>query len=185
MNRRTALPMITVAMFGFGVALPVASAVAWPQTLKDQMVGTWTLVSWKEVRQDGAKIPPLLGASPQGVLMLDADGHLSFQVMAALPKFASNDRKKSSPVEDQIMAKGVFSYFGTYTVRESDRQFIVHVDRATFPNMNGTQSKKVITDITATELRYTNPGTLAGRHVEFVWRRAGNARLSSSTAPMR
>ncbi|MDQ6732911.1 MAG: lipocalin-like domain-containing protein [Nitrospirota bacterium] len=90
MSRSIAL---VVALLGLGTVLPTGNAVA-GQTLKDQPVGTWMLVSWDEMKPDGTKIPPLAGINPKGIVMFDANGHISFQAVAALPKISSYDRRK-------------------------------------------------------------------------------------------
>ena len=103
MNRLITLPMAAVSMFGFAASLP---ASAGQETLKQQLVGTWSLVSWKEVLPDGTKIASLGDANVKGRLMFDATGHVSFQVIAELPKLKSNDRKKTSSEENKALAQG-------------------------------------------------------------------------------
>jgi hypothetical protein len=51
MNRRNILGLSTVA--AFGLALLPSGGVAQQKTLKDQLVGTWTLVSTTTTRPDG------------------------------------------------------------------------------------------------------------------------------------
>ena len=63
MNRLITLPMAAVSMFGFAASLP---ASAGQETLKQQLVGTWSLVSWKEVLPDGTKIASLGDAISKG-----------------------------------------------------------------------------------------------------------------------
>ena len=41
-----------------------------------------------------------------------------------------------------------------------------------YPNLAGGEQKRVITSITADELKYTNPATSTGTKAEAVWRRA-------------
>jgi hypothetical protein len=185
MNRSITLPMAAAALFGLAVSLPAGDAVAGQETLKDRLVGTWTLVSWEEVLPDGTKVAPLGDVNSKGILMFDATGHVSFQVMAELPKLASNDRKKTTAEENKALAQGVFSYFGTYSVSETHRNVVIHVESSTFPNMNGTDSKRIVTSLTANELEYTNPATLAGRRSQFAWKRAQPTLLTVMVAPTR
>jgi len=49
--------------------------------------------------------------------------------------------------------------------------------------MNGTDSKRIVTSLTADELKYTNPATLAGRRSEFVWKRAEPTLLTVMAMP--
>ena len=63
MNRLITLPMAAVSMVGLAASLP---ASAGQETLKQQLVGTWSLVSWKEVLPDGTKIASLGDANIKG-----------------------------------------------------------------------------------------------------------------------
>jgi hypothetical protein len=99
MNRRNILSLSAVT--ALGLAMLPGNAVAQTKSLKDQLVGTWTLVSAESAAKDGTKIPFIEGTNLNGLLVLDASGRISFQVMATLPKIASNDRLKSTPAEDQ------------------------------------------------------------------------------------
>ena len=55
MNRRSALTLIALALLCLGVALPAGKAVGQQAggTLKNQLVGTWMLVSIYNDRRDG------------------------------------------------------------------------------------------------------------------------------------
>jgi hypothetical protein len=183
MNRLITLSMAAVAVFGLAASAPASDAIAGQETLKQRIVGTWTLVSWEEVLPDGTKVPTFADGKFKGLLMFDATGHVSFQAIADLPKIKSNDRKKTTADENKALAQGVFSYFGTYSVSETHHNVTFHVESSTFPNMTGTDSKRIITSLTATELKYTNPATLAGRRSEFVWKRAEPTLLTFMAAP--
>jgi hypothetical protein len=80
---------------------------------------------------------------------------------------------------------GIVSYFGTYSVNEEHRDIIMHVERSTFPNMNGTVNKRVVISLTADELKYANPATAAGRQSNFMWRRAQRSPLNLTVLPTR
>jgi len=58
MNRRTTLALSTTALLCLGVALPSSSAVAQQKSLKDQLLGTWTLVSVTEVSRTAERKLP-------------------------------------------------------------------------------------------------------------------------------
>jgi hypothetical protein len=48
-----------------------------------------------------------------------------------------------------------------------------NIETATFPNLIGAPNqRRIVTAISADELRFTNPRTPAGVTLEFVWRRA-------------
>jgi Lipocalin-like domain len=71
MNRRNILGI--AAMTGLGLSVLSGSVVAQQKPLKEQLVGTWTLVSTDQVRPDGSKLKQL-GANPTGVNVFDANG---------------------------------------------------------------------------------------------------------------
>jgi hypothetical protein len=50
-------------------------AVAQQQPLKEQLVGTWTLVSWEQKNGDGTKVKRY-GANPTGIAFFDAGGDI-------------------------------------------------------------------------------------------------------------
>ena len=146
-----------------GVAFCGSNAVAQQKTLKEQLVGTWTHVSTKYKFPDG-KTTDTFGPNAKGILMLDAAGHVAFINMRSdLPKFASKDRTKGTPEENKAVVAGSFAYFGTYTVNEAERTFTVRYEGTTFPNFDGIDSKRIITALTADELKYENPAATIGQ----------------------
>jgi hypothetical protein len=161
------------ALAAVAVAMLSASAPAQQKSLKDQLIGAWTHVSTKYKFPDG-KTADTMGPNARGILILDASGEMAFiNMKATLPKFASNDRTKGTPEENKAIVEGSYSYFGKYTINETDHSFTVHIDGSTFPNFDGADQKRVVT-ITGDELKYTNPvATIgAGVVVEATWRRA-------------
>ena len=106
-----------------GLAMVAASvATASAQTIKEQLVGTWTLVSLVEQYQDGRKETAPFGPNLKGQLMLDRTGRFSLQLIGERPKAAGNPRNPVGPA---------VAYFGTYSVSEGDKSLTYHVERAT------------------------------------------------------
>ena len=68
MNRRSILSLSAAAVFG--LALAAESATAQTKTLKEQLLGTWTLVSFDSLDASGAKVPNMEGATSRGWLSL-------------------------------------------------------------------------------------------------------------------
>ena len=73
MNRRTPLAMSTTALLCLAVSLSASDSFAQQKSLKDQLVGTWTLVSSDQVRPDGSKLKQFR-ANPKGINVFDANG---------------------------------------------------------------------------------------------------------------
>jgi hypothetical protein len=61
-------------------------------------------------------------------------------------------------------------FYGTYTV--NDGVLITRIEGSSYPNIIGGEQKRIITSLTADELRYINPTTSTGTKAEAVWRRA-------------
>ena len=114
-NPRRTLPFAAMVVLMFlGVVLQVHA-----QRAQDRLVGTWTLVSIYIEGPDGSRFDPF-GASPTGILFMDANGRISVQFIGSdLSNFVSNDRLDATPEEIKTVAQGILCYFGTYSV--SDR----------------------------------------------------------------
>ena len=55
-------------------------ALGQKQSLKEQLVGTWTLLSWEQKKGDRIKIERY-GTNPQGIAFFDAGGRYIITVM--------------------------------------------------------------------------------------------------------
>lgn len=140
--------------------------------LKAQLVGTWVLVQCEVTAPDGAKRSLVAGSNPTGQYIFTDDGHFSFQAVAEFGKFLSNDRMRTTPEEDKAAVRASIAYYGTYTVDETDRVIEVHIERSSFPNQSGTDSRRVITTLSADEMSYINPRRRAGGSISCTFRRA-------------
>ena len=74
MDRRSAIGIS--AMTALGLTLFPSGAVGQQQSMKEQLVGAWSLVSFELVRQDGSK-QSTFGVNPKGIAFFDAGGHYS------------------------------------------------------------------------------------------------------------
>jgi hypothetical protein len=170
--RRFLLKLIAMALLFLGVALSAGKAVGQQagSTIKDQLVGTWMLVSNYTEREDGSKVETF-GPNPKGILMVDGDGHLSLQeVRSDLRKFASNDRQEGTTEENKAIVQGSIGYFGRYTLDEGSKTLTIHLEGCSFPNWTGTDLKRSIT-LTGDELTWSGVGS-SGKPVRTVWKRA-------------
>ncbi len=167
------LTATAVSLLILGVALPAGDAVAQQKSLKEQLVGTWKLVSVESVRNDGSK-RDLSGPYRKGVVIYTSDGHFALvDTRSDLPRFASNSRQTGTPDEYKAVVQGSIAYFGTYSVNEADKVITVQIEGSTFPNLIGrTDQKRIITSLTADELKFTNPATPSGETLQLVWKRA-------------
>jgi Lipocalin-like domain len=164
------LTATTVSVLIMGGALHAGDAVAQQKSLKEQLVGTWIYVSSTSTRADGSKTDrPNL----KGIVIYTSDGHFAFMsVRADLPKLANPDRARATAEEAQAVVAGSIAYYGTYSINEVDKVLTAKVEGSTYANLIGTDQKRIITSLTADELKFTNPRTPAGVTLEFVWKRA-------------
>ena len=176
MNRHIAVgrSILNIAVItAMGLALPSSSAIAQTKSIKDQLVGTWTLVSWEQATPDGTKRQDF-GPNPKGVTTFDASGHIiTMYARPDLPKIASTDRLKVTPQEAQAINVGSLAYFGTYTVDEASKTITLQMESSTYPNQLSVPQKRVISTLTAEELKFTNLTPTAGvGQINIAYKRA-------------
>ena len=168
MNRRNTLSLC--ATIALGLALLPGSAVSQQKPLKEQLVGTWTIVSNDNVAPDGTK-RQIFGANPKGILMFESNGrYAQIFVRPDRPKFKANNRLQGTPEEIRAAYEGALVHFGTWSVTEAD--IVIRTEGALYPNQEGTEGKRTIVKLTADELKLANPASGAGGTTEAVFRRA-------------
>jgi hypothetical protein len=171
-NRRNILSISVITALGL-VLLP-GSAVSQQKSLKDQIVGAWNPVAWERTAPDGTKVHTF-GTNPKGVSYFGADGRFFvFLSSGDLPKIASNDRTKATPQEAKAIMDAAIAYSGTYTVDEASKTISYRIEVTTFPNQ-AVEQKRLITSLTANELKHTNPTATAGGKIEVTFKRAAAA----------
>jgi hypothetical protein len=170
MNRRTIFSMATIAALGL-VMLPTG-AVSQQKTLKEQLVGTWTLVSIIATDKAGAK-SERRGPNPKGLLIFEANGRYSLLTSRSdLPRFAIDNVNQGTAEEYKAVVTGMIANIGTWAVDEATKTITTYIEAGSFPNLNGNTQKRVISALTAEELKYVNGASAVGTVDEAVWRRA-------------
>jgi hypothetical protein len=159
--------MITVIAI-LGAVVP--SSAFSQEALKEQLFGAWQLSAFNSVHADGSKLT-VFGDRPNGIAFFDRTGHYIITVMRSDRAKYAADRTHGTVEENKATAQGTITYFGTYTVNESDRTLNIHVVGSSFPNWNGTDQKRSFA-ISADELKLTNPVASTGGKTEVVWKRA-------------
>jgi hypothetical protein len=110
MNRGSILS--TSAMTVLGLALVPSSAVSQQKSLKDQLVGAWTLVSRDNTATDGTKGQPF-GPNPRGILILEGSGRYAWMVgRPDRPKLKSTNASEVTAAELGAAAQGFGANFG-------------------------------------------------------------------------
>ncbi len=127
--------LIAISLLILGAALSADNAIAQQKSVKEQLVGTWTLVSVEGVRNDGSKVE-VFGSNPKGTVIYTSDGHLALvQMRSDLPKLASNSRDRGTPEENKALVQGSIAYFGTYAVNEVEKVITLQLEGSTFANL--------------------------------------------------
>src|SRR6202166_777399 len=172
MNRRTTLAITTTALLCFAIGSSASPSLAEETLLKEQLVGTWMLVSSDQVRPDGSKLKQF-GANPKGINVFDANGRFFLMVASAdNSRIAARDPNETNQEEIGGLIAESIAYYGTYTVNEEVNVITLHLDASTFPNQVGTDQKRSINSLTANELKYSSPAAKSGDQVHQVWKRA-------------
>jgi hypothetical protein len=142
-------------------------------SLKEQLVGTWTLLSVDNIYPDSSRIHPY-GEAPAGILVFDAKGNYAIQILKTVrPKVASGDKNNCTQEEYAALVQGSNSHFGKYSVDEAGSTITFNIEHASFPNWEGTRQKRSYT-YTGNEIRYVvTHTTQCGIAViaEVAWRR--------------
>jgi hypothetical protein len=109
-------------------------------TVSGQLVGGWRLVSRVTRTADGQiVVDPSLSATPKGVLIYDATGHVAAQLsrpgrtlQTILDDCADVAKVKGTQDTAQTIL-GYDAYFGTYKVDEEKMTVTHHLESALFP----------------------------------------------------
>jgi hypothetical protein len=160
--------VIAVVLCLFVAGLLSAPGIALGQSLKEQIVGTWQLVS-QYTEEKGVKSYPY-GNKPVGLLVFDASGNVSqFLAKPNLPKFAIDNRLKGTDKEYRDVMQGMLASIGTYTVEGST--VTVKWIASSYPNRAGTTEKRTYS-ISGDELSGSNPTSTTGGISITKWVRA-------------
>jgi Lipocalin-like domain len=168
MNLRRIFAACAIATFGS--SMMTIDALGQNQSLKEQLVGSWTLLSWEQKKGDGTKLERY-GASPKGIAFFDDGDRYIITVMRSdRTKYTSNALWQGTPDENKETADGTITYFGTYSISEADSSIAIHIEGSSFPNWNGTNQKRFVA-IAGEQLTLTvrPPG---GDVVDVIWKRA-------------
>jgi hypothetical protein len=136
MRRRAVLGLLFAVSVVVWEITPQANSHKEPQTNisggREQLVGTWRLISRVVRLEDGAAVQDLgLGKTPTGYLVYDRSGHMSAQLMR-LNRPAAIDCGTPGPAssDNSQSVNGYDAYFGTYTIDENSHTVTHHLEGA-------------------------------------------------------
>jgi hypothetical protein len=108
----------------------------------NQFIGAWRLVSVEDRRADGSLTYPY-GERPRGLLLYDATGRMSVQIMRSdRPPLSSNEWAEVRAEEIKSTVEGFTAFFGTYEINEAEATIIHRVEGHVLPDSVGKELKR-------------------------------------------
>jgi len=139
--------------------------------MPDPLVGTWTLLSWRNEASDGTVTHPM-GEDAVGFLVYSSDGHVSAHLARRQrPHFAHTDMVRGTPAENTAAMTTHISYVGTYEFFGDT--VVHHAILSSFPNWSGTDQHRRATFEGDTLLLSGEPMSFEGRTIvaHALWQR--------------
>jgi hypothetical protein len=169
MNRHCALTVSALAILA--LMFPAGSAISQQKSLKDQLVGTWTLLIDDSVQPDGRQTP-LFGPNPNGVVTFEPSGQYKLEISPSnLPKLASSNPTSEAADEHKAALAGTIAQNGSYTVDEAAHALFFRADSSSAPNLEQAQQEWQFNILSADDLKWEAPRATGGSELLY-WRRA-------------
>lgn len=154
------------------IMVALGITIWWPdvvvaQTAKD-LVGTWTMVSNINIRDDGGR-KDVFGPHGKGSVIFESNGHFALvNVNPDAPKFASGNRAQGTADENKTAVLGGLAFFGTYSVK--DKVLYLKIEGSTYPNWTGTEQMRPIVSFSPPDFKWALQASVGGTG-EVTWRR--------------
>lgn len=126
---RIAIGKLATIVFCFAATFAVSAGA----DERASLVGTWKLVSWQVIGDDG-KPQDLFGTSPRGYLVLTPEGRSIVLTTAAGRKPGTDDAARAA------LQRSMLSYSGRYRIEGDD--FITTVEISWNEEWNGTEQRR-------------------------------------------
>jgi Lipocalin-like domain len=146
------------------------------ESLRDRLIGAWSLVSYEERPVDGSPSFFPMGETPKGIIMYTPDGFMSAQLSRPDRKpFVSGDWFEASDAEFREEATSYIAYTGPFHVDEEKQHLTHSMFISLFPNWIGqTQPRVVRVEGDRLFLSTASPILSSGQIVNsyLTWKRA-------------
>lgn len=107
--------------------------------VRDALLGSWNLLSFEFVREDGESSHPY-GERPQGQLLYTPEGRMGVHIQRRGRLVAhSDDWTAATPAEIDTAFRGFVGYAGSFTVDEAAACVYHDVELASWQNQEGTR----------------------------------------------
>jgi lipocalin-like protein len=155
----------------FAMYVPVSDV--YPAANSQSLIGTWKLISDKQVKADGSS-SDLYGASPLGQLIYDSNGHMSVHLLTPdLTKCGTQDRRKCSDSAARSAFDNYLGYWGRFKVSANSKSVMHIIEGASAPDWIGTSQVRFF-ELSGDRLTLTTPiqqiGGVESKTV-LVWQR--------------
>jgi hypothetical protein len=108
------------------------------RSLKQEIVGTWKLVSWTYKNEKGEEVD-YFGKDSTGILTYDEHGYMNAQLMkSGRSQFSSDSINGGTPDEALAAFNSYLAYFGKY-YEQSPGEMVHIVEGSLFPNWIGNK----------------------------------------------
>lgn len=148
-------------------------------SLKNELVGTWKLLSYIEVPIDGNDSLFPMGKKPYGILMYSAEGYMAVQVAKAERMlYKSNDKMMATGEEMVSSLQGYIAFSGRYSVDNNNALVSYSIQSSLFPNWtHQLQHRKIDFEGDVLYLKSTEPILSNGVYVNsyMTWQRVGRS----------
>ncbi len=119
-------------------------------SVSQQLIGAWRLISIETTRPSGQVIYPFYGHHPEGMLIYDRSGWMSVQIISdpkpTVPTASSREEfLKAAPAEKASAADGYYGYYGTWTVDPSGSTVTHHIQQSLYPAERGEEGVRRLT----------------------------------------
>lgn len=113
-------------------------------SLKNQIIGVWSLVSY-QIGDDNGNINYPLGEDATGYIIYHPEGYMSAQIMKqGIPPYASGDIHNGTTEEMARAAAGYLAYTGKFEVNEETSTVTHDMEVCMNPNWLGHKQPRVV-----------------------------------------
>jgi lipocalin-like protein len=167
----TTHPSLASLLLVFSICLSASDV--YPATNSQSLLGTWKLISDKQVKSDGSS-SDLYGSSPLGQLIYDSRGNMSVHLLTAdLTKCGTQDRRKCPDSAARSAFDNYLGYWGRFKVSAGGKSVVHIIEGASVPDWIGTSQERFF-ELAGDRLTLTTPlQQIAGVESKtvLVWQR--------------
>jgi Lipocalin-like domain len=161
----------------YRLALPEPTRA--PHATRQELVGAWRLVSIQIMGPSGPMTDPFYNADPTGILVYDASGWMSVQIVgqprppmeAAASRPARNETVEDAKLKAAVL-DSYYAYFGTWDYDEAASKVTHHIKSSLISGETGMSYSQTVAR-EGTDLIFTTRREVAGVATvqRKVWRR--------------